>query len=168
MRRPLPGSLPSRVLRPPRASSPGWPLLPLRFPCSWRGSGALARTVCFSVSLNHLLKSGPTSGMEKTSLSKGPGGGVGGGLRRGGELYPWWRVSFHLPFLKASLAKKEKEEEEEKTPSGKRCWLREDSFTFFFFLRMGKANRLGALSFQTITDRLTGQVLTAYSFGQVV
>lgn len=72
--------------------------------------------------------------MEKTSLSNGPGGGVGGGLRRGGELYPWWRVSFHLPFLKASLAKKEKEEEEKKkNPSGKRCWLREDSFTFFFF-----------------------------------
>lgn len=107
--------------------------------------------------------------MEKTSLSKGPGGGVGGGLRRGGELYPWWRVSFHLPFLKASLAKKEKEEEEKKNPKWKALLAERGFFYFFFFfLRMGKANRLGALSFQTITDRLTGQVLTAYSFGQVV
>lgn len=35
--------------------------------CSRRGSGALARTVCFPESLNHLLKSGPTSRMEKVS-----------------------------------------------------------------------------------------------------
>lgn len=57
-----------------------------------------------------------------------------------------------------------------KTLSGNCCWLRRgEAYFFCLFLRMGKTNWLGARSWsQTISDKLTGQLLISSYSGQIV
>lgn len=123
-----------------------------------RGSGALAGdSLPLRESGNHLLKSGPTSRMEKKTSRRDPGEGWGE-TAQGRRTLPLAESFLPPPIPKSTLAKN----------PVRKAMLAERILLLVVFLKVGKTNRLGALSSQTIMDRLTGQLLTTYSFGQVV